>query len=469
VNHHTGAEDVTQRNSAEAHWARPSHGRFFWQGIVAAVAVTWAVGAAGLAPAADNNDAPWKTNRPIVKVTKHLYKETPTKGNGIWIQQYYVGPGLQRMEVQSLEVASDISEKVKYHFSDDNGRTWSPFSSMPNTVVRYGDISAMEGFSPSFYDPEAGVLFGHFLRQIIHRGTYACFTYYKLSFDYGRTWSEPRQFTYEPGELFDPAKPTKDSYVMNNRGAYSNMTIRHSNGTILYCLTAANIPKDAPDPDPQRNYGSWDIAAGERCIGSMLMIGKWDKARRDYDWTHSNCVWLPRQMSNRGLQEGEPIELADKRVLVVWRGSNTNKTPGRKWFAISTDGGRTLGEVRQWKYDDGSPFYSPASYHRFYRSSKTGKLYWIGNICPTPPNADDPRYPLVIAEVDQAAAALKKNTVTAIDDRKPGQPASIQFSNFSILENRETLEMEMYMSVYGAYPGQTGLTANADKYVIEFL
>ena len=89
--------------------------------------------------------------------------------------------------------------------------------------------------------------------------------------------------------------------------------------------------------------------------------------------------------------EPEVAELADGRLLVVWRGSthgwdgSVAKVPGRKFFSVSSDGGRTLTPPAVWKYDDGSDFYSPSSIHRMIRHGVSGKLYWLGNICSTPP------------------------------------------------------------------------------------
>jgi hypothetical protein len=153
--------------------------------------------------------------------------------------------------------------------------------------------------------------------------------------------------------------------------------------------------------------------------------------------------------------EPEVAELKDGRLLVVWRGSNTGwdgtvaKEPGRKWFSLSSDGGRTLEPIGEWKYSDGSSFYSPSSIHRMIRHSVTGKLYWLGNICMTPPQGNSPRFPLVIAEVDEARAALKAETVTVIDDRHAQQGPDVQFSNFSLLENRETHQLELHLTTYG--------------------
>lgn len=65
------------------------------------------------------------------------------------------------------------------------------------------------------------------------------------------------------------------------------------------------------------------------------------------------------------------------------------------------------------------------------------------------PEGNSPRYPLVIAEVDETTGALRRSTVTAIDDRQPDQGPAIQFSNFSLLENRESHGLELHLTTYG--------------------
>ncbi len=58
-------------------------------------------------------------------------------------------------------------------------------------------------------------------------------------------------------------------------------------------------------------------------------------------------------------------------------------------------------------------------------------------------------YPLVIAEVDEKGPALKRKTVTPIDDRKSDQGSGVQFSNFSLLEDRVTHELVLVLTTYG--------------------
>ena len=70
-------------------------------------------------------------------------------------------------------------------------------------------------------------------------------------------------------------------------------------------------------------------------------------------------------------------------------------------------------------------------------------------ICPDPPSGNSPRYPLVIAEVDETIPALKRSTVAAIDDRLPSDSKDLQLSNFSLIENRHTHSFELFLTRIG--------------------
>ena len=86
------------------------------------------------------------------------------------------------------------------------------------------------------------------------------------------------------------------------------------------------------------------------------------------------------------------------------------------------------------------------------RHSRTGKLYWFGNISPGQTSGNSPRYPFYIAEIDETGPSLKRATLTVIDDYDPARhTAAVQFSNFYVFENRETHEFELYLSPYGQY------------------
>ncbi|HEY5912607.1 MAG TPA: sialidase family protein [Verrucomicrobiae bacterium] len=397
-------------------------------------------------PDAEAAAAPWKTNLPIALVKKELYLKHPAPRVAPWATLQYVGPKYELREVQGIERESDVGENITARWSTDNGRTWSGFEPVqPSNKVNYRGVAVWEGESVSVHDPGSGLLVQLWLRQINVKGVYHNSTYVRTSPDLGRTWSEPDQLRYEQGDPFDPADPLKASFLNRNEGYPGNNILVRSNGSLAVCLAHANAPGD-----PKNNSRPWRM-------GSICFLGKWDADAKAYRWTAGGRCEVRPEVSARGLMEPEVAELRDGRLLVVWRGSTKGwdttaaTTPGRKFYSLSGDGGHTLGTPAEWKYDDGSSFYSPSSFHRMIRHSATGRLYWLGNISSTPPDGNSPRYPLVIAEVDEARAALKRTTVTAIDDRQFGD-GNIQFSNFPLVEDRVTHELILHLTTYGQEP-----------------
>ena len=370
-------------------------------------------------------------------------------------------------------IGSDLGAEPRRRWSSDNGRTWSEFAKLPNAHWKEGGYQCCWGGGAYLYDTHTSVLVSIWLRQALRGSKMLNQSFSRISRDNGRTWSKPQLLRYEQGDDFPGIPPTPKGNLTHNQGYPGQTTIRHSNGTIIHALAIVNIPKDAPDPNPEK-ISAFLCAADERAIGSLCMIGKWNKKKQDYDWTAGKPVWLPRKLSTRGLLEPAFAELKDGRLLVIWRGSKDGlsgelkrKNQGRKLFSVSKDGGLTLSKPRELKYDDGSRFYSPSSIHSLIRHSVSGKLYWIGNISKGPASGNSPRYPLVIAEVDEEKVALKRSTVTIIDDRRPGEPAHLQLSNFSLLENRETHDFELYLTRSGELPDDWK-NANAYKYTLSF-
>ena len=416
--------------------------------VVALLIAAWATDGLGGPP-----QLPWEGNRPIVKAEKEVYGRHPRKGVGAWVTVRYVEPGLEREEVHTTWAKSDTPEKPKRRWSRDNGRTWSEFEPMPDVVTHPQGVRVFWGRGPQLYDPSSKVTVSIWLRQPHLRGRHHNHCFARISRDHGLTWDEPTLLRYEDGEAFDPDDPFREGFLKHNQAYFGSNILHHSSGTLIHCVAHANAPGD-----PNNDERPWRM-------GSLCFVGRWNAESGDYQWTAGMRVEISSDVSSRGLMEPAVAELDDGRVLVIWRGSNTSKTPGRKWFSVSADGGLTLGEVQELKYDDGTRFYSPSSIHRMIRHSVTGKLYWVGNISAVPPRANSPRYPLVIAEVDETIPALKRNTVTAIDDRQPGESDRLQLSNFSLLENRETHKLEVYLTRIGADPSDFW-GADAYKYTL---
>ncbi len=399
----------------------------------------------------------------IAEIERELYVEHSVPGASRWVGVTYTGLGLEREEVHSFMAKSDTPEKPQRRRSKDNGRTWSDFEEVPDIVTQEQGARIYWGDGPRFHDAESGVLVSIWLRQT-KTSAYANHSFSRISRDAGRRWSEARQLCYEDGPRFDAANPLAPEFLARNQSYFGNNIIRHSNGTLIHAGAAVNVPHENPGG---KSYDG-RVPADAKNIGSLCFVGSWDKALQDYRWAGGEAVWVPLEVSARGLMEPDVVELKDGRVLVVWRGSNTPATPGRKWFSVSEDGGKTLSPVREWKYDDGTQFYSPSSIHRFFRHSVSGTLYWVGNICEAPPSGNSPRYPLIIARVDEAIPALERDTVTLIDAREAEDSPKLQLSNFCVIENRETHVAELYLTRLGANP-EDFWGADAYKYSLRFV
>ena len=171
------------------------------------------------------------------------------------------------------------------------------------------------------------------------------------------------------------------------------------------------------------------------------------------------------------------MELKTGRLLLIMRGSNMKRerwntriadgTPSYKWASWSDDGGKTFTQPVPWHFDDGEPVYSSATISKFIRSTKNGKLYWIGNVTDKEKTyANFPRYPLHICQVDEHTALLKRDTLTVIDTRREGESEQVQLSNFTVFENRETHCFELTLTKTGQIDGAPPYFAETWKYFI---
>jgi hypothetical protein len=392
---------------------------------------------------------PWRDNLPIVLTKRTLYRKHPQPGVASLVSMFETGPAGQRIEVQALEKESDVPDQPKIRFSSDAGQTWNDFQDLPPTMQHYAGVPVWEGGWTKCWDPDQNQLVELWLRQIQQGAFYHCFTYSRFSRDAGRTWSTPRQLTYERGPRFDPLRPLDPEFIQHNQAYFGTNIFRLKDGTLFTVTAHTHAPSD-----PLKNQRPWRL-------GSVPFRGTWDSSLRDYHWQAGTIIEISPDLSSRGLMEPAACQLDDGRLLVVYRGSDTPTSPGRKWFSISTDEGRSLSQPQPWTYDDGTPFLSPSAIHLFLRHSVTGKLYWFGNIATRLPQGNEPRYPLVIAEVDQQTATLRRATLTAMDDRMPWEHPQLQLSNFSILENPRTHDWDIWLTRYFEDPSHV---FSADTY-----
>ena len=153
---------------------------------------------------------------------------------------------------------------------------------------------------------------------------------------------------------------------------------------------------------------------------------------------------------------------------MVMRGSNHKKPemPSYKWTSLSADGGKTWSPPGPGPTKTRSLFFSPSSISQMVAHS-SGRLFWIGNIAPDNAHAysNGKRYPLVIGEVDRGPGWPLRRSVTVVADRRPDQPADIQFSNFSCIEDRKTGEIVILVPHF--YPSGRWYTGELCRYRVQ--
>lgn len=391
----------------------------------------------------------------------------------------YLGTGLRREEVMMHQSDVDWWEEKYRRTSEDNGATWSEWETLQEACPRQNDCTRAEHVFASVYNPAAGHTIQFSIQEVFLKAgpealheyfqtgqdTFVDHVIYHISDDEGRSWSDARILRYEPGPEFDPNDWANAEYLRSNRmyGGYSATLTRE--GTIVF--PSGCIPMTIQYRGEEQQVS-----------GARVFVGRWDPQAGEYTWEVSEPLAMPLQQSGRGIAEPCIEELTDGRLLMIMRGSTdvhppvegvTVESPGRHWHSLSENGGRTWSEIQDLRYDTGEQFYSPCSFGRLLRHSN-GKLYWFGNICPDPPQGSFPRDPLVMAEVDESIPALKKNTVTILDQREEDKPLHerFQLSNFHLLENRQTHEIELVMNRYGEDP-EHWLKANTYLYRLRLL
>ncbi len=390
--------------------------------------------------------------------------------NEVRSQKYVSGKGLSRVEHRSLQRESDWSNADFERRSEDNGRTWGEWQDVysQGQEVR-GDDEINTGYGNEAFNPRHGHFVSAGYQRMFFGGHEAAYERYWSKGEAGfvdhvlmavrKDGSDERAvdlIKYEAGAGYDPDNWRDPAYVNHNRGICGINVDVLEDGDIVFPIEAdisaccRILGLDVNDVFP---------SCPDTMCGLIVVRGTFNEARGNYDLTFSRPIVISDLKSSRGVNEPTAIVLPSGRILAVFRGSNVESTnwrtriepgtPSHKWYCYSDDGGKTFTDPVPWHFDDREVFYSAATWSVLLRSVKNGNVYWIGNITDAGDTYGNyPRYPLVIAQVN-ARGLLVKESLATIDTRRAGDGEQLQLSNFSILQDRETGLIELYLSKHG--------------------
>ena len=347
------------------------------------------------------------------------------------------------------ERVSDVADETLYRWSEGNARTWSD----PVKVGEQLELTAQ----PLLTLPSGPYVGGHanpFRPERLVLGTARVLpegmdpdvpqSYwtqtgltFALSTDDGRTLAPARPLVKQ-GAGSTEQHPFDGLYLGRNQVYALHRALFLDADTVLVPAELSVLGEDGALYNPH----GWDFAQ------VVVLIGR--RQGDTFGWDSSAPIRLDAfTESTRGLNEPTLGRLADGGIIMVLRGSNSflPALPSRKWLSVSADEGQTWSYPQPWTYDDGDAFLSPSSISHLVRHS-SGRLFWFGNICPENADGNSPRYPLVVGEVDLRAGLLRRDTVTTIADRTPDKSPQIQYSNFSVYEDREAGEFVLDVTHY---------------------
>jgi hypothetical protein len=284
--------------------------------------------------------------------------------------------------------------------SDDNGKTWAPFTINPDFNLGL-NMGFRREMGQSVVDPQngltlfiSGALDAPNVDTSIPEPDGALSEYYlryRVSADGGRNWLLDEPIVHS-GDKFNQIAPFEgikrgvNGMLSGDCGTFPVVT---RSGRILFPVMATMIGKDGKQHNPVGTTSFSEV---------FMLIGQWKDNGR-VDWRSSPRVEISPEISTRGLVEPTIEQFDDQRILMVMRGSNAKQPvlPARKFYSISTDDGETWSRPDVWRYDDGSDFYSPSSMSVLKRHS-SGRVFWLGNISATNGNGNDPRTTVVLGE-----------------------------------------------------------------------
>ena len=343
--------------------------------------------------------------------------------------------------------ASDTYDNFHDQVSEDNGKTWSdPVLKLKSVELEGGRLRYCE--NGAFFDADTEKLI-----TVVSKIFYPNDRFSR---------NEPRQLeinVYDPFADGVPEPLTSDFGLPGGLGCSFCFPIKTSEGRIVIPAFKARVDENGKFRDHPKS--------GTTIFEARMLLGEY-KPDGAIAWRVGEPIVADDNLCSRGFSESMPVELSDGRLAVLCRGSNAGipELPGYKWLCFSEDGGETWSTPKPLTCDDGEPIESSATGGTCFRSIKTGKVYFIGNLCARGERANGnwPRSPLYIAELQEEPFVIKRDTITVIDERGPEDSPKTQISNFRYYQDRETGHVVVFATRFGENDVKQWKKANYYRY-----
>jgi hypothetical protein len=421
----------------------------------------------------------------MIKVNKSIHISQPDILEEAWVRSVNYVSSTAPVLLESVSIGGQLEFYFYHHGienkgqplpygiirrSMDNGKTWEKIEDWVH-FKPLNEQRRLQTWEPSFIPhPKTGALARIYFSNEDIPGTkswdkgspvdHTGRLWYQFSTDCGNSWSPPKQLIIS-GDEYDENHWGPEIWIGKGTGRLEAVwPVYVSENTFLLAFQSSLYRQG------QALVNKFQTAC---------LIGTW-RNNQTIDWEFSRYVFIDPPHSIYGADESSLAVLPDGRIIMTIRvqvDCQPGNPPGRRYFATSSDLGKTWSTPDYFRYEDGGDVYNCGCLGHILRSGKNGRYYLITHILDQPSsNGQLPRNFLQIAEVNTKTLRVVRDSVTVIEGKVQPREKwdSCWYSNWVWYEDRETKNLVLFMTGnpgdQGRFEG-CGVPPHSFKYEIE--